>query len=149
MGALENTAGVPGTADNGVSQNVIDTIIAGRFACREFSDRPVSRRMIEEILAIARFAPSGGNIQPWRVYVLAGRAKDRVSAALLKAHRESRNEHLSEYKYYTAQLPAAYFVPPRGMGAESEAKRPPIPTESGHRFRSKAATQSDRKRPPC
>src|SRR5258707_7014907 len=27
--------------------------------------------------------------------------------------------------------------------AESEAKRPPIPTEGGHRFRSKATTQSD------
>jgi type IV secretory pathway VirD2 relaxase len=33
--------------------------------------------------------------------------------------------------------------------AESEAKRPLIPTESGHRFRSKAATQSERRRPPC
>jgi DNA invertase Pin-like site-specific DNA recombinase len=33
--------------------------------------------------------------------------------------------------------------------AESEAKRPPIPTEGGHRFRSKAATQSERRRPPC
>ena len=33
--------------------------------------------------------------------------------------------------------------------AESEARRPPIPTESGHRFRSKAATQSERRRPPC
>jgi len=34
-------------------------------------------------------------------------------------------------------------------GAESEAKRPLIPTERGHRFRSKAATQSERRRPPC
>jgi len=29
------------------------------------------------------------------------------------------------------------------LSAESEAKRPPIPTEGGHRFRSKATTQSD------
>ncbi|SRR5258708_2112673 len=35
------------------------------------------------------------------------------------------------------------------QGAESEAKRPPIPTEGGHRFRSKAASQSERRRPPC
>ncbi|MET4328531.1 hypothetical protein ABIB80_004366, partial [Bradyrhizobium sp. i1.15.2] len=34
-----------------------------------------------------------------------------------------------------------------GKGAESEAKRPPIPTEGGQRFRSKAATQSERRRP--
>ena len=36
-----------------------------------------------------------------------------------------------------------------GVTAESEAKRPPIPTEGGHRFRSKAASQSERRRPPC
>ena len=36
-----------------------------------------------------------------------------------------------------------------GKAAESEAKRPPIPTEGGHRFRSKAATRSGRRRPPC
>lgn len=35
------------------------------------------------------------------------------------------------------------------LDAESEAKRPPIPTEGGQRFRSKAATQSERRRPPC
>jgi hypothetical protein len=38
---------------------------------------------------------------------------------------------------------------PDNMLAESEAKRPPIPTEGGQRFRSKAATQSERRRPPC
>jgi hypothetical protein len=31
----------------------------------------------------------------------------------------------------------------------AEAKRPPIPTEGGHRFRSKATTQSEQRRPPC
>ena len=35
------------------------------------------------------------------------------------------------------------------LPAESEAKRPPIPTEGGHRFRSKAATRSERRRSPC
>jgi len=33
--------------------------------------------------------------------------------------------------------------------ADSEAKRPVIPTEGGHPIRSKAATDSDRRRPPC
>jgi hypothetical protein len=37
----------------------------------------------------------------------------------------------------------------RGKAAtDSEGKRPVIPTEGGHPFRSKAATQSDRRRPP-
>jgi hypothetical protein len=32
---------------------------------------------------------------------------------------------------------------------DSEAKRPLIPTESGHPIRTKAASDSDRRRPPC
>jgi CBS domain containing-hemolysin-like protein len=35
------------------------------------------------------------------------------------------------------------------LNAESEARRPSIPTESGHPIRRKAATDSDRRRPPC
>lgn len=87
----------------------IDETIAGRFACREFCDNPVSRQTIEQILAAARFAPSGANIQPWSVYALAGAVKDRVSAALLEAHATARDEHSSEYKYYAADLPEPHL----------------------------------------
>jgi len=116
MSALEEAIAVAGAAD-GASKNLIDTTIANRFACREFSDRPISRGTIEEILRIARFAPSGANIQPWRVYVLAGTSKEKVSTALLKAHREARNEHVSEYKYYSAELPMPYACRRREFGS--------------------------------
>jgi transposase InsO family protein len=43
----------------------------------------------------------------------------------------------------TLKVEAVYLI------AESEAKRPVIPTEGGHPIRSKAATDSDRRRPPC
>lgn len=78
-----------------VAQSPIDEILADRFACHEFCDAPVSRRTIEDILRVARFAPSGANIQAWHLYVLAGVAKDRVSTALLDAHENSRDEHVS------------------------------------------------------
>lgn len=107
MSALEEA--VIGEGAGGVTRNRIDEVIAGRFACREFSDTPVARRTIEQILGVARFAPSGANIQPWHVYVLAGAAKKRVSAALLEAHETSREEHLSEYKYYAGDLPEPYL----------------------------------------
>ena len=87
----------------------IDEIIAGRFACRDFSSAPVGRGTIEQILRVARFAPSGANIQPWRVYVLAGAAKERVSAALRQAHETARDEHTSEYSYYASDLPEPYL----------------------------------------
>jgi nitroreductase len=87
----------------------LDQIILNRFACRDFTDRPVTRRMIEDILDVARFAPSGANIQPWQVYVLAGQEKERISSALVKAHREARDQHASEYKYYSTELPEPYL----------------------------------------
>jgi nitroreductase len=86
----------------------VDHVIKSRFACRSFSDRVVPQHIVEELLEVARFAPSGANIQPWRVYVVAGDKKDEMSAILLKAHEEARNEHASEYQYYASSLPEPY-----------------------------------------
>lgn len=105
MSALEEV--VIGKRD--VARNRIDDIIASRSACREFSGDPVPRQTIEQILRVARSAPSGANIQPWHVHVLAGAMKEKVSAALLRAHGEARNEHVSEYRYYASDLPEPYL----------------------------------------
>lgn len=60
--------------------------VAARYSARAFLDRPVPRAAIEEILRLAARAPSGGNLQPWQVDILAGDAlaalKARVSASL-------------------------------------------------------------------
>lgn len=92
-----------------VERNPIDEVIAGRLSCREFSDSPVSRSIVEQILRVARFAPSGANIQPWHVYVLAGTAKAEVSAALLHAFETEPSEHVSEYQYYASEFPEPYL----------------------------------------
>ncbi|MGC9960969.1 MAG: nitroreductase family protein [Acidimicrobiales bacterium] len=36
-------------------------------ACREFTSEPVAPETLQRVLDTARFAPSGGNRQPWRV----------------------------------------------------------------------------------
>jgi nitroreductase len=64
----------------------VTNAVGSRFSARAFLDRPVPRADIEEILALAARAPSGGNLQPWQVDVLAGEAlgqlKARVAACL-------------------------------------------------------------------
>jgi nitroreductase len=45
----------------------LETTLRTTGAVREFTDRPVSRAEIARILDVARFAPSGGNQQPWHV----------------------------------------------------------------------------------
>jgi nitroreductase len=45
-----------------------------RRSVRRFTDQPVPREMIETLLEAARWAPSGGNAQPWRFIVVTDQA---------------------------------------------------------------------------
>jgi nitroreductase len=51
-------------------------------AVRDFTDEPVDDATLLELLDAARFAPSGGNRQPWRVAVIRDRALRRELARL-------------------------------------------------------------------
>jgi nitroreductase len=49
-----------------------------RISVRAFLDKPVSDETIGEILEVAKLAPSGGNLQPWKVHVVTGAARARL-----------------------------------------------------------------------
>ena len=51
-------------------------------AVRDFTDEPVSDAELHDLLDVARFAPSGGNRQPWRVAVIHDRPLRRRLAEL-------------------------------------------------------------------
>jgi nitroreductase len=51
---------------------------------RDFTDEPVDDATIASILDDARFAPSGGNRQPWRVAVVGDRTLRRELATLMQ-----------------------------------------------------------------
>jgi len=53
-------------------------------AIREFTDEPVSDEELAELLEVARFAPSGGNRQPWRVAVVKDPGLRRQLAELCR-----------------------------------------------------------------
>ena len=46
-------------------------VLAQRRSVRDFSDRPVPRALIEQVVAAATTAPSGANKQPWRFVCVA------------------------------------------------------------------------------
>lgn len=96
-----------GEVTDGVS-DIVDRVIKGRSAARSFTDRLVAQEVVTGILDVARYAPSGGNIQPWRVHVVAGEKKTELSAALSAAHETARADHASEYRYYSDELPAPF-----------------------------------------
>jgi nitroreductase len=57
-------------------------VLRANPAVREFNDEPVSDDVVAAILDVARFAPSGGNRQPWHVAVVKDRALRRALADL-------------------------------------------------------------------
>ena len=46
------------------------TALTTTGAIREFTEEPVTDSDLERVLDVARFAPSGGNRQGWRVVVV-------------------------------------------------------------------------------
>jgi nitroreductase len=55
-----------------------ETLVRTRRSVRGYRKQPVPRAVIEEILAVAKGAPSSMNTQPWHVHVLAGEPLERV-----------------------------------------------------------------------
>ncbi|MBN2647299.1 MAG: nitroreductase [Thiotrichales bacterium] len=70
-----------------------------RRSTRAFQTRPVERTKIEQILEHAKWAPSGVNLQPWRIYVVTGTAKQRLSKQLLAEFASGRKAQM-DYQYY-------------------------------------------------
>ena len=50
----------------------VSEAVARRVSTRAFKSDPVAGEVVADILVRAASAPSGGNLQPWRVYALAG-----------------------------------------------------------------------------
>jgi len=65
-------------------QNDFLDLIASRHCKRAFLDEPVPRDLLETVLRTASHAPSSQNNQPWRVAVLSGTSRDRLSERLLR-----------------------------------------------------------------
>jgi nitroreductase len=57
--------------------NVSDALKA-RVSIRAFKPDPVPEAMVREIIDVARYAPSGGNLQPWKVIAVAGAERDAL-----------------------------------------------------------------------
>jgi len=51
----------------------VSQAVASRVSIRAFKPDAVARAVVADILLRAAQAPSGGNLQPWRVYALTGR----------------------------------------------------------------------------
>jgi nitroreductase len=92
-----------------------------RRSARAFLPKPVPKEVIMKLLAAAARSPSGTNMQPWRVYVLTGEAKEQLSREVLKKrelepHREKPPKPFGEYDYNPEPLFEPYLTRRRTVG---------------------------------
>ncbi|HLS54566.1 MAG TPA: nitroreductase [Zeimonas sp.] len=96
----------------------VDDAILSRRSTRAFLNRPVPRAVVEDILEVARRAPSGTNTQPWKVTVLTGEALQRLSRSILEAFDDPARDaqHVPEYRYYPQRWTSPYLERRRKVG---------------------------------
>ncbi|MFA7279478.1 MAG: nitroreductase [Sterolibacterium sp.] len=100
----------PAPSDLPAAQCDVFQALSSRRSVRAFCrDKPVERRVVEQILALAARAPSGTNTQPWKVRVVAGTARDKLSARLLQAYENEEADCEEEYRYYPEQWVEPYI----------------------------------------
>lgn len=101
-------------------QSAVDQVIDTRYSCRAFLPTPVPRETLEDLLKVASRAPSGTNIQPWKVWVLTGDSKARLSERLLAAFDdpEEAATHADPYQYYPKKWVAPYIDRRRKVGLD-------------------------------
>lgn len=96
----------------------VDWSIVSRRSIRAFLPAPVPRQVIESILDVARHAASGVNMQPWRVHVVSGIAKERVTSAILQVYDDPHQvAQLDEpYAYYPRKWISPFIERRRKVG---------------------------------
>ncbi len=63
----------------------LEAAVKGRRSIRKFRPDPIPGKVLEDLLDIARWAPSWGNTQPWEIYAITGEPLE----AFRKANVES------------------------------------------------------------
>lgn len=95
---------------------IVDEAIVSRRSVRAFLPDPIDEATIRAILDVAARAPSGTNMQPWRVYVITGASKQKISDAVLNSGIRAEKAKWDEYKYYPEQFFEPYYGRRRKVG---------------------------------
>ena len=92
--------------------------LMSRHSCRRFLPNPVPDEALHRILKAAGQAPSGHNTQPWKVYVVRGTTKDRLTERALAASegRTSMKASDPEFDYYPVEWFEPYLSRRRATG---------------------------------
>ena len=75
--------------------------------------KPINDRIVEQVLENARWAPSHGNIQPWKFIVFTGQGLQQLADFQSNLYKESSGENFKETTFQTLQanpLKASHII---------------------------------------
>jgi nitroreductase len=91
--------------------------VASRFSCRAFLPAPVPLATMRDIIDRAARAPSGGNLQPWRVHALAGAPLEHLKARIRPFAPTNPRGEGAGYQVYPDPLKEPYYSRRSDVGA--------------------------------
>ena len=95
----------------------VDDAISTRQSVRAFLPTPLERATVEKLLKLAARSASGSNIQPWRVRVVAGEIKQRLTRAIFEAvARDGFEPYQREWNYYPVNWREPFLSRRRKIG---------------------------------
>lgn len=95
---------------------IVDQVLYARHSARAFLPDAVDEQTVRDILAVAARAPSGTNMQPWKVYVTRGGTKQKIADAVLNSGIRPEKIAWDEYRYYPDPFFEPYLTRRRTVG---------------------------------
>jgi len=88
--------------------NTVTEAMMSRRSVRAFTSQPVSGERIRRVLEKAARAPSGGNLQPWQIFLVGGDELLRLKGIMQERVQQAPRGEEPEYAVYPEELVAPY-----------------------------------------
>jgi nitroreductase len=82
----------------------VSEAVKSRKSVRKFLEKPVSNNLISELLSKASRAPSGGNLQPWKIFII----NDKSMSDFLEFQKKWSKPEDPAYEIYPPKLKEPY-----------------------------------------
>jgi nitroreductase len=99
-----------------LSSELVEQVVVERRSVRAFRPESLDRELVERILNRAARAPSGANMQPWKVHVLMEAALEKLTSKMTQQFVETGHEPTPEYGYYPREWREPYLARRREVG---------------------------------
>lgn len=113
-------------------------LLKTRISIRAFTDQPVDAATVHALLDGARWSPSGGNLQPWKVIAVAGAEKAAIERLAAETLLKNPQGEAGEHPIYPAVLGEPYRTRRYKIGEDLYARMGIAREDKAARLRSVA-----------